>query len=579
MEEQTKDIKEFIQALRRRKRQIAVIAGILLFASVMVAFLWPPSFRSSATILIEEQEIPSELVRSTITSFADQRIQVISQQVMTRSNLMLIIEKYGLYPTQRRRDTTEDVLARMFKDVRLEPVSAEVMDRARGVKVTATIAFKLSYDGESPETAVKVANELVSLYLNENLKSRQQKTSETSSFLTEEVARMNTHISELETKLADFKKKNIGRLPELATLNLQLRDRVDSEITEVDRQTSSLQDRKFYLEGQLSQIKPDTPMFGAGGERILGTGDRLSVLKSQYASLSGVYGPNHPDLIKMRREMASLEKESGDFDTDEQAKQLIKLRADLATVQQKYSVDHPDVVKLRKAITASEESQRQANQQKADTRPKKPENPAYLTFQSQLDSTVGELKSMQKKRVELKAKIADYESRLQQSPEVERVYLDLNRDHENSTRRYQELKAKQMEAQVAQELEKDSKGERFSLIDPPQLPEKPNSPNRTAILMLGAILSLGGGIGYASLLETLDSSIRGTKSLARLAGAPVLAVIPYVENAQDRSRKRKVNLTGWMVGVVVLLVAISIVHFFIAPLDVLWYRMLRRVTV
>lgn len=578
MEEQTKDINDFIQALRRRKRQIGVIAGILFFASVMTAFLWPPSYRSSATILIEEQEIPPELVRSTITSFADQRIQVISQQVMTRTNLMQIIEKYGLYPTQRRRNTTEEVLARMSKDIRLEPVSADVMDRNRGVKVTATIAFKLSYDGESPEVAVKVANELVSLYLNENLKSRQQKSSETSSFLTEEVARMNTHISELETKLADFKKKNIGRLPELASLNLQLRDRTDSEVMEVDRQINSLQDRKIYLEGQLSQIKPDTPMFGAGGERILGAGDRLSVLKTQYASLSGVYAPNHPDLIKMRREMASLEKESGNANNEEQAKQLVKLRADLATLQDKYASDHPDVVKLRKSIAASEEAQRQANQQKAELRPKKPENPAYLTFQSQLESTIAELKSMQSKRVELKSKAASYEARLQQSPEVEREYLDLNRDHENSIKRYQELKAKQMEAQVAQELEKGSKGERFSLIDPPQLPEKPNSPNRTAILLLGAILSLGGGVGYASLLESLDSSIRGTKNLALLARVPVLVAIPYVENAQDRGRKRKVKLTGWFVGVMILLVAMLVMHIFVMPLDVLWYKMLRRIS-
>lgn len=578
MEEQTKDINDFIQALRRRKRQIGLVAGILLFASVMVAFFLPPSYRSSATILIEEQEIPPELVRSTITSFADQRIQVISQQVMTRTNLMQIIEKYTLYPSQRRRDTTEEVLARMTGDIRFESVSADVMDKNRGMKVTATIAFKLSYDGETPEVAVKVANELVSLYLNENLKSRQQKTAETSSFLTEEVERMNTHISELEAKLADFKKKNIGRLPEVAQLNLQTRDRTESEVMEADRQINTVQERKIYLEGQLAQIKPDTPMFGAGGERILGTGDRLSILKSQYASLSGVYALNHPDLVKMRREMASLEKESGNFDAQEQGKQIVKLRADLATLQDKYSPDHPDVVKLRKAVVASEEAQRQENQQKTDLRPKKPENPAYLTFQSQLESTISELKSLQNRRVELKAKAASYEARLQQSPEVEREYLDLSRDHENSYRRYQELKAKQLEAQVAQELEKGSKGERFSLIDPPQLPEKPHSPNRTAILLLGAILSLGGGVGYASLLESLDASIRGTKSLAQLSRVPVLAAIPYMENAQDRGRKRKVKFTGWIVGVVVFLVAISILHFFIMPLDVLWYKILRRIT-
>ncbi len=581
MEEQTKDLKDYLVALRRRKKQILTTMGILAVISVLVAILLPPVYRSSATILIEEQEIPSELVRSTITSYADQRIQVISQQVMTRANMMQIVEKYNLYPRQRRRETTEEVLERMRKDIKFNMVSADVIDRRSGQKTIAAIAFTLSFDGETATGAQQVASELTSLYLNENLKSRQQKSTETSAFLSEEATRLSEHISEIETKLAVFKEKNVGRLPELGPLNMQMRDRTDSELMEVDRQLNVLEERRFYLEGQLAQMKPNSPMLSASGERILDSDERLKALQAQYASLSGVYSANHPDVIKMRREMDALKKETGgDGDSQEQAKQLTRMRSELATMREKYSDDHPDVVKLKKALVALEESHKKTAMVSYDApKFKKPENPAYIALQSQLESANSELKTMRAKRGELKAKMASYEARLEQAPQVEREYLDLNRDHENSIRRYQEIKAKLMEAQVAQQLEKDSKGERFTLIDPAQLPEKPHSPNRPAILLLGMILSLGGGVAYAGVLEGMDSSIKSSKELARLLGSPLLSVIPYMENEEDRRKKSRLK-TSVVIGVIAAIVlSLLLVHFLFIELDVLWYKILRKLDI
>lgn len=580
MEEQTKDLKDYLVALRRRKKQILTTIGVLAVISVLVALLLPPVYRSSATILIEEQEIPAELVRSTITSYADQRIQVISQQVMTRANMMQIIEKYNLYPRQRQRETTEEVLERMRKDIKFNMVSADVIDRRSGQKTMAAIAFTLAFDGETAAGAQKVASELTSLYLNENLKSRQQKSTETSTFLAEEASKLSEHISEIETKLADFKEKNVGRLPELASLNMQMRDRTDSEVMEVDRQLNVLEERKFYLEGQLAQLKPNSPMISASGERILDSDERLKALQAQYASLSGIYSANHPDVVKMRREMEALKKETGgDGDMQEQAKQLTRMRSDLAAMREKYSDDHPDVIKSKKAIAALEESHKKTVTSSDAPRFKKPENPAYISMQSQLESAHSELKTLRAKRNDLKAKMASYESRLEQAPQVEREYLDLNRDHENSIRRYQEVKAKLMEAEVAQQMEKDSKGERFSLIDPAQLPEKPHSPNRPAILLLGMILSLGGGVAYAGVLESMDSSIKSSKMLAGLLGAPLLSVIPYMENAEDRRKKTRLK-TSLIIGVIagIALVAL-LIHFLWVPLDVLWYMIMRKLDI
>ncbi|TCV83420.1 Wzz/FepE/Etk N-terminal domain-containing protein [Sulfurirhabdus autotrophica] len=580
MEEQTKDLKDYLVALRRRKKQIFIVVGVLMLASVLLAFLLPPVYRSTATILIEEQEIPPELVRSTITSFADQRIQVISQTVMTRANLMGIVDKYKLYASKREHDTTEEILERMRKDIKMNIVSADVIDRRSGMKTTATIAFTLAFDGETAEGAQKVASELTSLYLSENLKTRKEKSAETSTFLSEEVTKLSRHISETEAKLADFKSKNVGRLPELVTLNMQLRDRTDSEIMDVGRQISAGEERKFYLEGQLAQIKPNTPMMSTSGDRILDQDERLKSLQSQYDSLSGVYSAKHPDVVKMRREIESLKKATGGgVDTQEQAKQLTRLRADLAMMNEKYSEDHPDVIKLKKSIASLEESYKKAMAAGETPKFKKPENPAYISLQSQLESVNSDLNSLKRKLADLKAKMNSYETLLQQTPQVEQEYLLLSRDHENSVHRYQELKAKQMEAQVAQELEKDSKGERFSLIDPAQLPEKPHSPNRPAIFLLGFILSLGGGVAYAGVLESMDSSVKGSKSLTGLLNAPLLSVIPYIENSEDRRKKTKVNSLVILGVISSIAVILLLVHFLWVPLDVLWYRILRKMDI
>ena len=167
-------------------------------------------------------------------------------------------------------------------------------------------------------------------------------------------------------KLADFKEKNIGQPAGIGSLNMQMRDRADTEIMEVDRQLNMLEERKIYLEGQLAQMKPNSPMISASGERILDSDERLKALQAQYASLSGIYSANHPDVVKMRREMDALKKETGgDGDMQEQAKQLTRMRSDLATMREKYSDDHPDVVKLKKAIASLEESHKKtASQQR-----------------------------------------------------------------------------------------------------------------------------------------------------------------------------------------------------------------------
>ena len=179
------------------------------------------------------------------------------------------------------------------------------------------------------------------------------------------------------------------------------------------------------------------------------------------------------------------------------------------------------------------------------------------------------------KREQLNAKLADYEKRIIQTPQVEREGLNLMRDYNNAQDKYRDIKAKQMEAQVGQELEKERKGERFSLIDPAQYPEEPIKPNRPAIIFLGLIFSLGSSLGYVAVAEALGNTVR-RRSLAADLGTTLLSVIPYKENREDIARRLKTKKLVITAAAVSLVVVVILAHFLWTPLDVLWFKGLRK---
>ena len=581
MEEHTKELKDYIDAFRRHRSSILIIGATLFVISLGVAMLWPPTYRSAATILIEEQQIPSDLVRSTITSYAAQRIQVISQRVMTRANLMQVIEKYDLYRDRRRRETTEEILERMRGDINLAMINADVVDPRSGQPTKATIAFTLAFESNDAKVAQKVANELTTLYLNENLKTRAEKASETTLFLTSESERLGQYIAELEGKLAEFKRKHSGRLPGSSQATMQFIDRTERELSDTESQIRLLGDRKVYQEGLLVQVSPMGTATEPGGEQVQDPITRLKTLRSEYFNVSARYSSDHPDVTRIKRQIEALEKSTGSAvdSSGEQVKELSRLRAELATAREKYSADHPDVVRLTNAVTAQEETLKKRLPPTPEmlVAEENPQNPAYITLKSQITSAKNEIEALITKRNELKIKLADYEKKMIQTPEVEREYLTLNRDYENSVRKYQDIKAKQLEAEVGQELEKERKGERFSLIDPPQLPEEPIKPNRPGIIILGFLLSIAGSFGYAAVTESMDSSVRGAKGITALLEIPPLSVIPYMKNSEDsiRAQKtRKIAVTVFASGLVLLLI---LAHFLWTPLDVLWFKGLRKV--
>jgi uncharacterized protein involved in exopolysaccharide biosynthesis len=334
------------------------------------------------------------------------------------------------------------------------------------------------------------------------------------------------------------------------------------------------------LEAQLVQINPTMQVFSDTGLRVMSAEDRLKALKSQLAGLKARYAPDHPDIINAEREVAGLEKEvKGDDGTSDVARQLDEAKAQLARAKEKYAPDHPDVVRLTRVVEELEKSVASAPTAAEGARAKErlhADNPAYIQVKGQLDSLSVERVSAVKKRDELQAKLDEYERRLAQAPAVERQFRELARDLDTAQLKYQEMRSKQSEVQVSQNLETEHKGERFTMIEPPLPPEKPISPNRFLILAMGFVLSLGAGAGAAILRNNLDASVRGVQDMRALLSVPPLAAIPVIVTQAESKKHRRIVRYSWLSAFVSLTSVVIMLHLFVRPLDVVWIGLLHR---
>ncbi len=357
-------------------------------------------------------------------------------------------------------------------------------------------------------------------------------------------------------------------------------DRAEGQLLDVERQIQAIKERKIYLESELSQLEPNATLYSSSGERILGKESRLKTLQAEMISMLARYSDDHPDVLKMKKEIEALEKELGlSADKSELLMQLKKLETNYTTVRGKYSDAHPDVVKAKQAIEKLKaEIERTPDDGLEDKPVTRPDNPAYIQLQAQLKAADAELNSFYEQREAMAKRIKEYEGRITSSPKIEQDYRAITRDYDNTIAKYQEVKAKLMEAKLSEELEKERKGERFTLIEPPLLPEIPNSPNRIMIIILGLILSFGVGLAIVAMLESMDDSIRGVKSMESLFGVAPLATIPYIpspsEIAETQSHAPKIKLI--LGGLGTLAIALILVNYFYKPLDVLWYVVLRK---
>jgi uncharacterized protein involved in exopolysaccharide biosynthesis len=580
--EPTVPFAERIKGFRRYRKAILSVFMAALALSAGSAVFWPATYRSTATILIEQQEIPQDFVRTMISSFADQRIQVISQRVMTSQNLMRIVERYDLYPWQRRTQAREAVLDRMREDIKMRMVSANVIDPRSGHPTQATIAFTVGYDSRHPDLALKVANELTSLYLEENLALRAAASRQSASFLTSEADKLQADIERLTISIAEFKKTHPQGTPEFLQANLQLADRAETELRDLRSHHKMLEQQRDLIQSEFNRTTPTAQIYAETGQRIMSPTDRLKSLKAEEASLRARYGERHPDVLAARREIAGLSTSVDAEDvTNEALRHLEEAKSELAKARARYAATHPDVIRLTRSVTDLEKSiaemPARARVEKARVNP---DNPAYIQLKLQLESINGELESTRTREKEMQARYEDYQQRLAKAPGVEQEYYSLARDLENTQTKYHEVRLKQREAESSQSLETERKGERFTLIEPPLPPEEPVSPNRPVVFLLGLMVSLALGLGIAVVMESMDPRVRRAADVTSLVGVSPLAVLPSFETAAEVAARERATapkrqrmiyvIVG--IGVAILL----FVQLFIRPLDILFVNAIRR---
>lgn len=580
MDDHESNFADYWKVFKRRRSLFLIPAIIIALLSILLSVLLPSVYNSSATVLIEEQVIPTDLVRSTVTTYADQRIQIISQRIMTRLNLTNIIKKYDLYAEDRKKYPMEIVLEKMRERIEVQTISADVVDKRRGTPTQATIAFTLGFNDESPVLAQKVANELVTIFLKENIMSRTQSAENATLFLSEATRRLKEKGDVLREKLANFKAKNINLLPEITQFNQKEITSLNSRLLNLDSQERSLQERLFYLQGQLAQIDPNALATNAVGARVFDIKDRIKILESEYPSLLATYSSNHPDVISAKRELQSLKKQIGEnTDLNELNYTLVEKKAELVTLLKKYSNDHPDILSLKKQIEGVKKRMVEAKESVAINASLEPDNPAYITLTAQLESVKTEIKSVGYTKTKVRAEIVKLRKRVRQAPLIEKDYVDLLQELENTTLRYREVSARGMEAEISQHLEVERKGEKFTLIDPPQEPLEAVSPNRLAILIVGLVLAIGVGLGMVAGVEATTPYIHSEKDIVSILGTVPLANIPYLESEGEHDRGQRNKKIAYITVASIFIILLVIFHLVFMPLDVFWYKLLRVINI
>lgn len=511
--------------VKRRKLSLIVISALLLLIATTIALLLPPKYRSSATIMIEEQHIPSSFVMTTVSTYAEQRVENIRQRVLSFTKLSEIINDYSLYQELKGKFTQEEIVSRMRQDIKVEMLEAKVSSNSKG----GATFFILSYEGKDPRSVLRVTDTLTTHFLQQNLEVRQQQILDTSNFLAEEANRIKKELSLVEGEFSAFKMKHINELPELFEVNIQSLTFIERNIETLNSDIHSLKDQEGFLRAQLASMSSSLAVTESNENITL-----LNKLKLEFAVMKNRYTDEYPDLAFLRARIADLEK---------------------LVISEAYASVHEGKVNK---YTVQPESF--------------PSNPAYITIKGQLANTVADIESAKMQRTRFLEQAADYRKRLEATPKVEERYQTMANSRNALLTKYNDLLQKHQEARVAQELEKDQKGERFTLVEPARFAEKPFKPNRKAILFLGVFLAVGAGIGFAAIREFLDQSVRSSDSLAAVTGVPVLAVIPVITTVREREQNRLRMAIGCVAVAVLICIVMVLFHIFVMDLNVLWAK-------
>jgi succinoglycan biosynthesis transport protein ExoP len=478
-----------------------------------VSWFLPSRYESEALVLVEQQQVPDQYVMPNVTINLQDRLQSITQETLSRTRLLSMIDRIHLYPTHAGLSgllRSSDPVEQMRSDIRIELV------RSPG-RPSEFTAFKMNYSAGSPELAQQVNNELTSLFVNENVKAQQQLSEDTTSFLENQLADARAKMEEQEAGVAVFKKQHLGELPSQLESNVQIMAGLQNQLQNTHQAMDAAKQQQLYLESLLQQYQSTHP--------ILADGEPTSTPETTLV------------------------------------KELMDMRLRLRGLQSRYTDDHPDIVALKDSIAKTESLKKQVDTEAAAT----PENdkaagvpdPALsvelagdssnsmVEVQSQLKAKQLEIQNDRQQANNLESQISTYRGRLNIAPETEQQLTEISRGYEESKANYDSLLEKKMQSQLATSLEQREKGEQFRIVDPPSLPSKPSAPNHFRLSLGGLALGIFLGLGFATFLEVTDVRVRHEKDLEGLVPARVLVGIPRLNTPKEdllRSKGRWLEL-------------------------------------
>jgi succinoglycan biosynthesis transport protein ExoP len=581
------NLRELVAIIRRRKAvYLVTFAGIFLLALSFAAF-WPAKYRSIGTVQILQPDIPPQIVSPTgggtadaIQAFADLRIEQINEKIMATENLVDIITKFNLYPDLRKSAPMTAAVSTMQKRIKLDLLSADLANPTAAAHMTAgqlaAIAFTISFDYSDPLLTQQVTNELISRFIDEDLRLKRQQAAAQSKFLAEQLKSLEVSLSEQENRMADFRTEHAGARPEDAAFNMQMEATSGQSVDNIGQQLASLDNQKGNLETQLAGIQPYSTI-ATDGTPLTTPALQLKALRGRYSVASAQYGPNHPDVIKLRKQIDSLEAQLGiPADTANIQSQINDIRAKLVEDAKNYGPNYPEVPILKRELAGlAEQQQARSATPTAYRETKDADNPAYLVLKSQLSALEEQRKSFLAQLVTVREQHDLYAKRVAEAPANEREYAALSRDYDNAQIRYRELKERKLSADMSEQVEQERQGERLAVIEAPDLPTSPRMPPRRLAISGGIILGLFGGIFMAYATESMGQTVHGTRALATIVGLPPLVAIPYIPNTGDvaaRERWRKFYIA---LPFIVIAAAASICNWYFIPLDILWVRVLQ----
>jgi polysaccharide chain length determinant protein (PEP-CTERM system associated) len=495
---------DFAKIARRRSLAILLPLFVVAVGTVIVSHYLPNKYRSETVILVVPQQVPESYVRSTVTSRIEDRLQSISQQILSRTRLERIIRDFNLYAADRERGIMEDIVENMrSKDIRVEVLKGD--------------AFRIAYIGEGPQVVMKVTERLASLFIEENLRDRELLAQGTNQFLTVQLEDARRRLIEQEKKLEGYRARYAGELPSQAEANLQAIQNSQMQIQALVESINRDSDRKLLVERALADLR--------------------AAAEAQIAATPDGSAPDQPAAI-----------------------QLTVAKKALSDMQLRLKPEHPDIVRMKRVVAGLE----QRAEAEALAAPLSPEldqkgTPAQVLQRNRTRELQQELQSLEKqiaaRRAEegrLRKVAATYQARVEAVPARETELAELTRDYATLQKLYEGLLSKNEESKIAANLERRQIGEQFKILDPARPAEKPFSPNRTRINLFGLLAGLGLGLGLAAFLEYRDSSFRTQDEVTAVLALPVLAQIPLIITPAEHRQLRRRRIAAVLATVVVM---------------------------